>query len=124
MIAFRPQEKPMIVFQVNDMTCGRSAGVITKAVAGVDHAAKVRINLVIRRVEIEPNRADADELRDAINKAGFTPEAFENSARDTVPWSDCRGSAVAGLAQREIQGALPKAGSDSAPSRGLQRSGK
>lgn len=122
MMAFRPQEKPMIVFQVNDMTCGRSVGVITKAVAGADRGAKVRINLALRRVEIDPNRADADELRDAINKAGFTPEAFENSARGTYPRANSRGSAGAGLARREVQGALSKAGSNSAPGRGFQRS--
>lgn len=91
MIAFRPPTMPMIEFQVNDMTCGRSAGVVTKAVKAADHGAKVRINMAMRRVEIEPSRADADELRDAINKAGCAPEACGNSVPGALPGSGGHG---------------------------------
>ena len=48
----------MIEFQVNDMTCGHCAGVITKAVAEVDAAAKVEIDLATHRLFVgygQPN---------------------------------------------------------------------
>ena len=65
----------MIVFQVNDMTCGHCAGVITKAVRDTDPAARVEIDLVAHRVTIEPGLAGAEDLRQAIEEAGYTPEA-------------------------------------------------
>jgi copper chaperone len=65
----------MIVFQVNDMTCGHCAGVITKAVRDTDPAARVEIDLAAHRVTIEPGQADAAALREAIEEAGYTPEA-------------------------------------------------
>ena len=65
----------MIVFQVNDMACGHCAGVITKAVRDTDPAARVEIDLVAHRVTIEPGLAGAEDLRQAIEEAGYTPEA-------------------------------------------------
>ena len=65
----------MVAFQVSDMTSARCAGAVIKAVKAVDHAALVRIDLVTLTVEIEPARADARELKDAINQAGYTPVA-------------------------------------------------
>ena len=35
----------MIEFQVNDMTCGHCAGVITKALKSVDPTAQVEIDI-------------------------------------------------------------------------------
>jgi copper chaperone len=67
----------MIVFQVNDMTCGHCVGTITKAVAAVDKGAKVQIDLASHRVEIEPAQADEAQLRQAIMAAGFTPVAAQ-----------------------------------------------
>ena len=63
----------MIAFQVNDMTCGHCASTITKAVKAVDKDATVAIDLDRRAVMIEPTDADADELRNAIAQAGYTP---------------------------------------------------
>jgi copper chaperone len=63
----------MIAFEVNDMTCGHCASTITKAVIGADKNAKVRIDLPSHRVEIEPAAADAAELAEAIQEAGYTP---------------------------------------------------
>lgn len=69
----------MIAFEVPDMTCGHCASAISKAVAGVDPAAQVKVDLAARRVEIEPGRADAtayrQALQSAISDAGFTPAA-------------------------------------------------
>lgn len=65
----------MIVFQVNDMTCGHCASTITKAVKGADSDANVRIDVVRRRVEIASKASNAAELRDAIAEAGYTPIA-------------------------------------------------
>lgn len=65
----------MIVFQVNDMTCGHCAGVITKAVRDTDPAARVEVDLTAHRVTIEPGLAGAEDLRQAIEEAGYTPEA-------------------------------------------------
>jgi len=63
----------MIEFQVNDMTCGHCAGVITKAVAEIDAAAKVEIDLPTHRVRITGTEALA-EVEAAIREAGYTPE--------------------------------------------------
>ena len=63
----------MIEFQVNDMTCGHCAGVITKAVAEIDAAAKVEIDLPTHRVRITGTEA-LTEVEAAIREAGYTPQ--------------------------------------------------
>ena len=70
----------MISFQVNDMTCGHCVSSITQAVKAVDSGATVQIDLATHRVEIEPMKADAVALGDAIAEAGYTPVAVENRA--------------------------------------------
>jgi copper chaperone len=65
----------MIAFQVSDMTTSRCAGAVTKAVKSVDHSALVRIDMATYTVEIEPSRAGARELSDAIKRAGYSPIA-------------------------------------------------
>ena len=65
----------MIAFEVNDMTCGHCASMITKAVKGADKDARVSIDLAKRRVEIESATSDRDELSEAIKDAGYTPVA-------------------------------------------------
>lgn len=65
----------MIAFQVSDMDSARCAGAVTKAVKAVDHAALVRVDMATRTVEIEPSRANARELSDAIKAAGYSPLA-------------------------------------------------
>jgi copper chaperone len=65
----------MIAFEVKDMTCGHCVSTVTQAVKRVDSAARVTIDLAGHRVEIEPVVAGADELRDAIADAGYTPVA-------------------------------------------------
>ena len=63
----------MIAFKVDDMTCGHCVSTITKALAAVDQGAKVDFDLAAHQVRIEPVAADAEELRDAIEEAGYTP---------------------------------------------------
>ena len=65
----------MIAFQVSDMTCSRCASAVTKALKAVDHAALVRVDLETFTVEIEPSKASARQLSEAINQAGYSPEA-------------------------------------------------
>ena len=63
----------MIEFQVNDMTCGHCVGAINKAIADVDAAAKVEIDLPTHRVRITGTEEQA-ELEAAIREAGYTPQ--------------------------------------------------
>jgi copper chaperone len=65
----------MIAFQVNDMTCGHCASLITRAVKGADKDAKVQVDIARQRVEIESIAANSQELSDAIKDAGYTPVA-------------------------------------------------
>lgn len=63
----------MIAFEVRDMYSSRSAGAIVKSVKALDGGASVRVDLSHHCVEIEPDRAQVQELSDAIGRAGFTP---------------------------------------------------
>lgn len=68
----------MITFDVQDMTCGHCAGVISRALAQTDRAARVQIDLSTRQVRIEPSAdTDAEALGDAIREAGYTPVQVE-----------------------------------------------
>ena len=60
----------MVAFQVSDMTCAR-----TKALKEVDHSALIQVDLATFTVEIEPSKASARELSDAIKRAGYSPVA-------------------------------------------------
>ena len=62
----------MIEFQVNDMTCGHCAATITRAVAGVEAAAKVDIDRASHRVRITAAGA-AQRFERVIREAGYTP---------------------------------------------------
>ncbi len=62
----------MIEFEVNDMTCGHCAGAITQAVAAVDAAARVEIDIPMHRVRIHGS-AQPQILHAAIVEAGYTP---------------------------------------------------
>jgi len=65
----------MIEFEVNDMTCGHCAATITRAVAGIEPAAKVDIDLATHRVRITAaDEADQGQrFETAIRDAGYTP---------------------------------------------------
>jgi copper chaperone len=63
----------MQAFRVDDMTCGHCVSTITKAIKFADKGAQVTIDLAQHLVMVEPTEANAQELRDAIAEAGYTP---------------------------------------------------
>lgn len=60
-------------FIVPDMTCGHCAGQITKAVASVDAAAEVQIDIDAHRVTVR-SALGSDAIARAMTDAGYTPE--------------------------------------------------
>lgn len=66
----------MIEFQVNDMTCGHCVGAITQAIAAVDAAAKVEVDLPAHRVRISGSDR-TQQMAEAIREAGYTPVPAE-----------------------------------------------
>ncbi len=62
----------MLTLHVSDMTCGHCASTITKAVAAVDPAAKVEIDLAAHKVAVDSAKP-AEALVAAIRDAGYTP---------------------------------------------------
>ncbi len=62
----------MLEFEVNDMTCGHCAGVITNAVNAIAPTAEVEVDIPTHRVWVNgPSNADAVES--AIRDAGYAP---------------------------------------------------
>lgn len=62
----------MLVFNVEDMTCGHCASAISKAVKEVEPQATVEVDLAAKTVRVD-GVSDAEEIREAISDAGFTP---------------------------------------------------
>jgi copper chaperone len=77
-------------FQVNDMTCGDCISSLRKALKAADAMAKVKFDLAAHRADIEPSKADAAELSEAIRLAGYAPMQI-----DGANGSDDRGAASA-----------------------------
>ncbi len=69
----------MITFQVTDMTCGHCASAITRAIASVDDKARLDIRIQQKLVRITSS-ASAEQLAQAIEGAGYTARAIEESA--------------------------------------------
>lgn len=80
----------MVAFEVRDMYSARSAGAIVKSVKALDGAATVRVDLAGHCVEIEPDRAQAQELSDAIGRAGFTAVAVAQPVADEPASAEAR----------------------------------
>ncbi|MBW0450777.1 copper chaperone [bacterium M00.F.Ca.ET.228.01.1.1] len=59
-------------FSVQDMSCGGCANSIARAIAGLDPAATVNIDVATKIVKIT-STLPATQLRDAIEAAGFHP---------------------------------------------------
>jgi copper chaperone len=74
-------ELSMIVFNVNDMTCGHCVGAVTGAVKAVLPRATVSVHLGTKRVEIDASPAEAAALKAAIAQAGYTPVDSNTSAQ-------------------------------------------
>jgi copper chaperone len=68
------QEPSMLIFQVQDMTCGHCVKAITTALRGVDPDATLHFDLAAHQVRIEPVTAGAEALRAAVVSAGYTAE--------------------------------------------------
>jgi copper chaperone len=69
----------MIEFTVNDMTCGHCASTITRAVKEIDASGRCEIDLSAKRVRIESTHP-AEEFREAIEEAGYTPVPSSGAA--------------------------------------------
>lgn len=59
-------------FHIETMVCGGCARSVTKAIEGVDAAAKVTSDPAIRRVDVTTT-APRDQIVAALTKAGFAP---------------------------------------------------
>ena len=64
----------MITLNVPEMSCGHCKATVEKAVAGVDPAAKVSVDLTSRSVGVTSTRSVAD-LITALKGAGFVATA-------------------------------------------------
>lgn len=64
----------MLVFSVEDMSCGHCVATITKAVQAADPAAKVDIKLERHLVQVEGTQQSA-LIEQAIRAAGYSPKA-------------------------------------------------
>ena len=64
----------MITLNVPEMSCGHCKATVEKAVAGVDPAAKVSVDLTKRSVGVTSTRSVAD-LITALKGAGFVATA-------------------------------------------------
>ncbi len=65
----------MIAFVVSDMSCGRCATAVTRALKAVDPAAQVQVDMATLTVEIDGGKATAKQLSEAIHQAGYSPVA-------------------------------------------------
>ena len=73
MLAFHTPQLSNFYFGVSDMTSPLSTHQVSSALRNEDHAAKVRIDLSMRRVEIQSIRTQPHGFGDAIRQAGYTP---------------------------------------------------
>jgi len=60
----------MTKLNIPDMTCGHCKAAVEKAVAGVDAAAKVTVDLETRTVEIDSS-ADMAAILSALKEEGY-----------------------------------------------------
>lgn len=72
MSSFHTPGRPQIFFHVRDMTSVQSADAVKGALTRLDERATVRIDLPMRRVEIDPTSAEPAAFRDAIAHAGYS----------------------------------------------------
>jgi copper chaperone CopZ len=65
-------DRPQDFFHVKDMTSERAAEAVLSALKNLDVGATVRIDLSLRRVEIDSETAEPAALREAISKVGYS----------------------------------------------------
>ncbi|MEW6759873.1 MAG: heavy metal translocating P-type ATPase [Pseudomonadota bacterium] len=66
----QPGEETMYELLVDGMSCGHCVGRVTKAVQGVDEAARVTIDLPTRKVSVD-SKAELASIAAAIDAAGY-----------------------------------------------------
>jgi copper chaperone len=76
----------MVSFQVDDMTCGHCASAISRAIAAVDEDARLDIRIQQKLVLIT-STASATDLAEAIQDAGYTPQAVSVKPSEPAPSS-------------------------------------
>ena len=62
----------MIEFNIEAMTCGHCASLVTKAVKAVDPKAKVEIDVPAQKVRVE-SAEDREAITSALFEAGYPP---------------------------------------------------
>ncbi len=62
----------MIEFQIPGMTCGGCASRVSAALARVDPASKVSIDLAQRKVSVQ-TKEERSALAEALTEAGYPP---------------------------------------------------
>lgn len=60
----------MYELKVEGMTCGHCAGRVTRAIASVDPAAKVEVDLAAKVVRVQSG-ASPQETAEAVTEAGY-----------------------------------------------------
>ena len=60
----------MYELKVEGMTCGHCAGRVSRAIASVDPAAKVEVDLAAKVVRVQSG-ASAQETAEAVTEAGY-----------------------------------------------------
>jgi copper chaperone len=63
----------MIQFNIPQMSCGHCARAVTEAVQEIDANAKVDVDLVSKKVQVE-STADPQKLAAALAEAGYAPQ--------------------------------------------------
>jgi copper chaperone len=70
--SYAATESPMILFEINDMTCQHCVGVVTQTIAQLDPAARVEVDLARKQVRID-SLLERAALALALEDAGYTP---------------------------------------------------
>ncbi|GIK86399.1 MAG: heavy-metal-associated domain-containing protein [Burkholderiales bacterium] len=71
----------MVTFEVDDMTCGRCAERVARAIRDVVTCAEVAVDVPARLVWVDGPFVAAAVIAEAIRDAGHTPAEFGRSAR-------------------------------------------
>lgn len=64
----------MLEFDIQSMTCGHCAGVVTQAVKAIDPDAKIDVDLPRHQVRVE-TQAPRETIAAALSEAGYAPSA-------------------------------------------------
>lgn len=81
----------MLVFRVEDMTCGHCASSVARAVRDIDAKARVDVSVAEKLVKVSPSETRAGEIAAAIQGAGYSPVLLTQApaAQPAAPRSGC-----------------------------------